>query len=43
MADRVFPKDFPDFIAETLGGNGHRPARVRGLLSLSYTRFSTLA
>jgi len=43
MADRVFPKDFPDFIAEALGDDGDRPARVRGLLSLSYTRFSTIA
>ena len=39
MADRVFPKDFPDFIAEAPGDDGDRPARVRGLLSL--TSFST--
>ena len=41
MADRVFPKDFPDFIAEAPGGDGDRPVRVRGLLS--FTRFSTIA
>ena len=41
MADRVFPKDFPDFIAEAPGGDRDRPVRVRGLLS--FTRFSTIA
>ncbi|KAG2627097.1 hypothetical protein PVAP13_3KG226805 [Panicum virgatum] len=40
MADCVFPKDFPDFIAEAPDGDGDRPVRVRGLLS--FTRFSTI-
>ncbi|CAL4925684.1 unnamed protein product [Urochloa decumbens] len=45
MADRFFPNDFPDFVAEAEdeapgGGEGHGPAGVRGLLSLPYARLS---
>uniref|UniRef100_K4AB88 Uncharacterized protein n=1 Tax=Setaria italica TaxID=4555 RepID=K4AB88_SETIT len=43
MADRFFPNDFPDFVAEAEapGGDGdRRPAGVRGLLSLPYARLS---
>jgi hypothetical protein len=44
MADRFFPNDFPDFVAESEAsdgdGEGHRPAGLRGLLSLPYTRLS---
>ena len=34
MADRFFPNDFPDFVAETPDGEGgvDRPHDVRGLL-----------
>ncbi|RLN41018.1 hypothetical protein C2845_PM01G38280 [Panicum miliaceum] len=42
MADRFFPNDFPDFVAEAEaeapGGDGDRPAGVRGLLSLPWWR-----
>ncbi|OQU91563.1 lanC-like protein GCL2 isoform X2 [Sorghum bicolor] len=42
MADRFFPNDFPDFVAEAEAsdgdGEGHRPAGLRGLLELPYTR-----
>jgi hypothetical protein len=42
MADRFIPNDFPDFVAEAEAsdGEGHRPAGLRGLLSLPYTRLS---
>ncbi|XP_066382116.1 lanC-like protein GCL2 isoform X2 [Miscanthus floridulus] len=48
MADRFFPNDFPDFVAEAEAcdgdgdgdGDGHRAAGFRGLLSLPYTRLS---
>ncbi|XP_039783750.1 lanC-like protein GCL2 isoform X2 [Panicum virgatum] len=40
MADRFFPNDFPDFVAEAGGGGGDRPAGLRGLLSLPYARLS---
>ncbi|XP_025797704.1 lanC-like protein GCL2 isoform X1 [Panicum hallii] len=44
MADRFFPNDFPDFVAEAEaeapGGGGDRPAGVRGLLSLPYASLS---
>jgi len=42
MADRFFPNDFPDFVAEAEapGGDGDRPAGLRGLLSLPYARLS---
>ncbi|KAJ1294975.1 hypothetical protein BS78_01G187900 [Paspalum vaginatum] len=44
MADRSFPNDFPDFVAETEppggDGEGHRPTELRALLSLPYNRLS---
>ncbi|CAN6282607.1 unnamed protein product [Urochloa humidicola] len=43
MADRFFPNDFPDFVAEAEPpgvGGGHGPVGVRGLLSLPYARLS---
>ncbi|KAL6641257.1 hypothetical protein ACP70R_019438 [Stipagrostis hirtigluma subsp. patula] len=42
MADRFFPNDFPDFVAEAgPDGEGGRPAAgLRGLLSLPYPRLS---
>lgn len=40
MADRFFPNDFPDFVAEAPGGDGDRHAGLRGLLSLPYATLS---
>ncbi|XP_062201471.1 lanC-like protein GCL2 isoform X2 [Phragmites australis] len=44
MADRFFPNDFPDFVAEASGGDGQgcvdRRVGLRGLLSLPYPRLS---
>lgn len=42
MADRFFPNDFPDFVAEVPDGEGgvERPAGLRGLLSLPYAKLS---
>uniref|UniRef100_A0A0E0M998 Uncharacterized protein n=1 Tax=Oryza punctata TaxID=4537 RepID=A0A0E0M998_ORYPU len=40
MADRYFPNDLPDFVAEAPDGDGSSPDGVRGLLSLPYSRIS---
>ncbi|KAK3152954.1 hypothetical protein QOZ80_2BG0165770 [Eleusine coracana subsp. coracana] len=42
MADRFFPNDFLDFVAEVPEGEGgvDRPAGLRGLLSLPYSKLS---
>jgi hypothetical protein len=42
MADRFFPNDFPDFVAEVPDGEGgvDRPAGLHGLLSLPYRNLS---
>lgn len=44
MADRFFPNDFPDFVAEAEApggdGEGHKPVGIRDLLELPYTRLS---
>ncbi|TVT97546.1 hypothetical protein EJB05_57209, partial [Eragrostis curvula] len=42
MADRFFPNDFTDFVAEVPDGEGgvDRPAGLRGLLSLPYPKLS---
>ncbi|KAK3156822.1 hypothetical protein QOZ80_2AG0112440 [Eleusine coracana subsp. coracana] len=42
MAERFFPNDFPDFVAEVPEGEGgvDRPTGLRGLLSLPYSKLS---
>ncbi|XP_044958936.1 lanC-like protein GCL2 isoform X2 [Hordeum vulgare subsp. vulgare] len=40
MADRFFPNDLPDFVAEAPDGGGPPAAGLRGLLSLPYPRLS---
>jgi hypothetical protein len=40
MADRFFPNDHPDFVAEATDGGDPPAAGIRGLLSLPYPKLS---
>ena len=40
MADRFFPNDLPDFVAEAPDGGDPPAAGLRGLLSLPYPKLS---